>query len=101
MAWKSRREFEAEIVAKSWENPEFKEKLLKNPKAVVEELSGEKLPDNMKIEVIEETSDSVCLVLPKNPDAELDEAQLEQVTGGLQMGPEDRMRHMNNIFNLF
>ena len=101
MAWKSRRDFEAFIIAKSWEDPEFKAKLLKDPKSVVEELSGEKLPDNMKIEVIEETSNSVCLVLPKNPDDELDEAQLEQITGGLQMAPEDRIRYISNVFNRF
>lgn len=96
--WKTRRDFEAEMIAKAWEDKAFKERLLKDPKAVVEELSGEKLPAEMKVSVFEETANSVCLVLPRSPDDELSDDELEKVAGGVKLGAEELARYQRNVF---
>ena len=95
--WKTRRDFEAEIIARAWEDDNFKTRLMKDPKVVVEELSGEALPVDMKITIFEESSTSVCLVLPKNPD-ELSEEDLSRVVGGIKLSPEEQSRYQDNIF---
>ena len=80
----TRREFEANIIAKVWQDEAFKQKLLSNPVAVYEEELDRKAPDNMKIQVLEETSDITYLVIPKKPESseELSEEALESVAGG-------------------
>ncbi len=97
--WKSRRDFEAEIIAKAWEDKNFKARLLANPKAIVEEMSGESLPKEMQVSVFEESPKKVCVVLPKNPDEELSEDELEQVAGGVGYSPEDRAGYINSVFS--
>ena len=96
--WKTRRDFEAEVIARAWEDEQFKARLLKDARSVVEELSGEKLPKDMKISVFQESATSVCLVLPKNPDEELAEEDLERVVGGIKLDPAERALYQNNIF---
>ncbi len=96
--WKSRKEFEAELVAKAWEDKSFKEKFLKNPKEVVEALSGEKLPGDMKVSVFEETATSVCLVIPRDPDGPLSEDELGKIAGGVKLAPQEQARYADNVF---
>ena len=96
--WKTRRDFEAELIARAWEDESFKTRLMNDPKSVVEELSGETLPKEMKVTIFQETTTSVCLVLPKNPDEELTEEDLSRVVGGVKLSPEEQARYQNNIF---
>ncbi len=66
------------IVAKAWKDPEFKARLLKNPKETVlafwqKENPGRKpnLPPNFKVRVVEEEPDTYTAILPQAPsDAE-------------------------------
>ena len=86
-----RNEFEARLVAKAWQDPQFCEQLKKDPKAVVaSELAALKggsditLPDNLKVTLLEETPDQMYLVLPMNPrdtHAGLTGPQLQAVAG--------------------
>lgn len=96
--WKARRDFEAELIAKAWEDPSFRQRLLSDPKSVVEELSGEKLPNDMKVTVFQESMNSVCLVLPQNPDEALSETDLDRVVGGLKQDTAQSALYRNNIF---
>lgn len=86
-----RNEFEAQIVAKAWKDPAFREALKKDPKGTVQkELAalkgGEvKLPDNVRVEVFEESADVMYLVIPNNPSEShgtLSDEQLMAVAGG-------------------
>lgn len=81
---KSRSEFEAELIAKSWKDEAFKQELIDNPKAVYARELGQQLPENLKIRVMEETADTIYLALPKTPQVseELSDEALEAVAGG-------------------
>ena len=79
----NRKEAETKIVIKSLENPEFRQQLLVNPKAVLSQELGQQIPDDISIEVLEETENKIYLVLPPAVvDEELSEKQLEAVAGG-------------------
>ncbi|MDD4869916.1 MAG: NHLP leader peptide family RiPP precursor [Kiritimatiellae bacterium] len=90
-----RREFEAQIVKKAWKDAKFKKELLTNPKSVLEkELKvinkDVKLPASVKVKVVEETADTIYLVLPRNPKEvvgkDLSDKDLEAVAGGTLYG---------------
>lgn len=56
----------SQIVAKAWSDPIFKERLIEKPKMVLTE-EGIKIPDDMSIEVVENTATKRYLTLPKGP----------------------------------
>ncbi|MGI2903280.1 NHLP leader peptide family RiPP precursor [Tolypothrix sp. VBCCA 56010] len=86
-AMNTRFEFEQKLIQRAWEDENFKQELLSNPKAVFARESGEELPKDLEIEVIQETANKVYLVLPTNPapdiTKELSEEALEAVAGGV------------------
>lgn len=68
----TRAEFEAGIVAKAWKDPEYKRRLLADPKKVLEEEiagmnPGVKLPASLEVYVHEETPHMLHFTLPVNP----------------------------------
>ena len=65
-------------------NPKYRAALLKDPKAVVEGQLNNKLPAGIKIRAVEETADTIYVVVPYVPQAgkELGDAALERVAGG-------------------
>lgn len=85
-----RKQFEARIIAKAWQDAEFRQALESDPKGTLSrELEvfqpGAKLPENLKVTVLEETPEQLYLVIPNNPTAAsgaLDDASLEAVAGG-------------------
>lgn len=83
----------AEIVQKAWEDAEFKKELVSNPVAAIEKLTGKKLnlPEGKKLIVRDQTDESVIHINIPSPtknsaDAELNEEQLEAVSGGIAIG---------------
>jgi hypothetical protein len=83
----SRHEFETEIIAKVWKDNAFKQELLSNPKAVYSRELQQELPDGLEIKILEETSNTLYLVIPRNPlnaevTEDLSEEALESVAGG-------------------
>src|SRR5438477_4458082 len=64
--------------------PSYRAALLKNPKAVLEGQLGSKIPDSIHVKAVEETADTMYVVVPFVPQAgsELSDSALEMVAGG-------------------
>jgi hypothetical protein len=79
-------DMQGRLIAKAWEDETFKRSLLEDPKSTIEKELEVTLPADLKIQVVEETRDTICLVLPVDPntlpEAELSEDELEAVAGG-------------------
>ncbi|MCC5601584.1 NHLP leader peptide family RiPP precursor [Nostoc favosum] len=100
-ATNARFEFEQKVIQRAWEDETFKQELLSNPKAVFARESGQELPKDIEIEVLQETANKVYLVLPNNPalagsEEELSEEALEAVAGGAS-GCIKSSRHKGSI----
>jgi len=80
-------ELQAQLVAKAWDDNDFKSALISDPKATIGCELGVELPRDLEIQVVEERSNKVYLVLPVRPEAvsddELSEEELEVVAGGV------------------
>jgi hypothetical protein len=82
-----RAEVERRIVQRSLQDDAFRKRLLSDPKAVVEEELGTRLPEGIRVRAVEESADTIYLVLPSasplgDEGGELSELQLEAVAGG-------------------
>lgn len=75
-----------ELVEKAWESATFKEQLIKNPSKSIEDLTGQKVQQDLKIVVEDQTnSNLVYLNIPARPnldELELTDEHLEQISGG-------------------
>ncbi len=68
----TRRELEARIIAKAWKDPNYRKRLLADPKGVLQhEIAAidpsVSLPTALQVQVHEEAPDTYHLVLPRNP----------------------------------
>lgn len=78
----------AEIVQKAWDDADFKKELTTNPVNAIEKLTGRKLdlPVGKKLVVRDQTDESTVYInIPAKSnmeDVELNEEQLEVVSGG-------------------
>ena len=65
-------------------NPQYRAALLRNPRAIVEKQFAMQVPDNVTIKAVEESADTIWVVVPHAvaAGAELDDADLEKVAGG-------------------
>ena len=82
-----RAEMERRIIQRSIEDDAFRQQLLADPKAAVEQELGTQLPEEVRIVTVEETAETIYLVLPSTSMAgaeggELSDQQLESVAGG-------------------
>ena len=72
-----------EIRKRVAEDEDFKRRFIKDPKSVIEEIGGEKLPEGFKVKVMEEKEDYDLVVLfSKQGKQELSEEELGKIAGG-------------------
>ena len=66
-------------------NPQYRSALLKNPRSIVEKQFNMALPEKLTVKAVEESADTIYVVVPHAvaAGAELDDADLEKVAGGL------------------
>ena len=73
------------LIAKAWQDDAFKQALLNNPRATIEN-EGIEVPEGMEVVVVEQTENRIVLVLPPAPEGDLSEEQLDAVSGGQDHG---------------
>jgi hypothetical protein len=82
-----RAEMERRLTERSLEDEDFRQRLLEDPKAAVEEALGTRLPEGTRVRAVEESADTIYLVLPSaspvgDEGGELSDEALESVAGG-------------------
>jgi nitrile hydratase alpha subunit len=80
-----RAEMERRLIDRSLQDEDFRQRLLEDPKAAVEQELGTRLPEEVRIVAVEETADTIYLVLPgSSPVGQegLSDQELEAVAGG-------------------
>ena len=82
---------EKRLIEKSLEDESFRQRLIEDPKGAVEEELGTQLPEGVRVVTVEESADTIYLVLPGTSmageeDGELSDQQLGSVAGGITSG---------------
>jgi hypothetical protein len=82
----ARYEIERKLIQRSLEDEGFRQRLLADPHAALEEELGARLPKEVEVRAVEETPDTIYLVLPSasqvGEGGELSEEEIESVAGG-------------------
>jgi hypothetical protein len=86
----TRAEIERTIVQRSLQDESFRQMLLDDPKAAVEQELGTQLPEGVEVRVVEESAQTIYLVLPSatavGEGGEISDRDLEAVAGGADGG---------------
>jgi hypothetical protein len=81
-----RAEMERRLIERSLEDDAFRQRLLEDPRATMEQVLGVRLPADVQVMAVEETADTIYLVLPSasrvGEGEELSERDLGAVAGG-------------------
>jgi hypothetical protein len=81
-----RAEMERTLVQRSLQDEELRQRLLDDPKAAVEQELGSRLPEDVEVRVVEESQQTIYLVLPSasplGQGGELSDQELDAVAGG-------------------
>lgn len=80
LAVRTRKDLELQLIARCFEDKEFYQELLTNPKKAIEKEFKTQLPQNIEIQVVQETETTLFMVLPCNP-YQLSEEELKNFLG--------------------
>ncbi len=75
----------AQVIARAWSDPDFKAQLLDDPKTVLAGY-GVDLPAGLNLKIVENTADTMHMVLPAAPSqaGDLSDEDLQNLAGGKQ-----------------
>ncbi len=73
----------AQVIARAWSDADFKAQLLTDPKTVLASY-GIDLPTGLDLKIVENTADTMHIVLPARPSqaGDLTDADLQELAGG-------------------
>ena len=81
-----RAEMKRRLIERSLQDDIFRQQLLADPRAIIEREIGPQLPEDLRVVAVEETADTIYLVLPSTSPVgeggELADQTLEAVAGG-------------------
>jgi hypothetical protein len=81
-----RAEWERRLINRSLEEEDFRQRLLDDPKGTLEQELGDRLPEGVEVRAVEESAETIYLVLPSasplGEGGEISERELEAVAGG-------------------
>jgi hypothetical protein len=82
----ARAELERRLIQRSLEDEDYRQRLLSEPRAIIEREIGTQLPERLRVVAIEETADTIYLVLPSasplvGEGGELSDEAIESVSG--------------------
>jgi Nitrile hydratase, alpha chain len=93
----SRAEMERRLIQRSLQDDAFRQRLLEDPKGTIEQEFGRPVPAEVQIRVVEETPETLYLVLPSTSPVggggEISDRDLESVAGGQSGQEENSMRY--------
>ena len=81
-----RTQFQAHLVQKAASDSSFRAALLADPRSTIEAETGLRIPGSIAVNVVEESAEKLCLVLPSAA-GELSDLELEAVAGGCMNVP--------------
>jgi hypothetical protein len=90
-----RQGMERRLIEKSLQDESFRQRLIEDPKGAVEDELGTRLPEEVRVVAVEETQNTIYLVLPPSTPmaaregVELSDQELETVSGGASWGIPD------------
>ena len=81
-----RTEVERRLVERSLQDEDFRQRLLDDPRGTLEQELGRGLPEGVEVRAVEESADTIYLVLPSasrvGQVGEVTDRELEAVAGG-------------------
>lgn len=75
-----RYNIEGRVVRRAWADESYRDRLRADPKGALEEELGVKLPEHLEVQLVEERSDFLCIVLP------VDTSTIPPDTVGVMLG---------------